>query len=131
MSTFITDAPLSDAPVSDAPPTQWTIADVHAHLPGFPDDRVLTYPSPGTATEEDLLAAESRTGYICELIDGTLVRKTMATKESMLALELGYFLRCYLEENDIGALTGEGGSLRILPGQVRAGCCVPSLGATS
>ena len=44
---------------SDAPPTTWTIADVHAHLPGFPDDRILTCPSPGTATEEDLLAAES------------------------------------------------------------------------
>jgi Uma2 family endonuclease len=104
----------------DTPPTNWTIAEVHSHLPGFPDDRILVYPPPGTATEEDLLEAESRTGYICELIDGTLVRKTMATRESMLALELGYFLRRYLEENNIGALAGEGGLLKILPEQVRA-----------
>lgn len=111
---------LADAPFTDTPPTQWTIADVHAHLPGFPDDRILTCPSPGTATEKDLLQAESRTGYICELIDGTLVKKTMATKESMLALELAYFLRRYLEGNDIGALTGGDGLLRILHRQVRA-----------
>jgi len=104
----------------DAPPTNWTIADVHSYLPGFPDDRILIYPTPGTATEEDLLEAESRTGYVCELIDGTLVKKTMATRESMLAIELGYFLRCYLEHNDIGALTGGDGLLRILPQQVRA-----------
>jgi Uma2 family endonuclease len=105
---------------SDAPPTTWTIADVHAHLPGFPDDRILTFPSPGTATEEDLLKAESQTGYICELIDGTLVKKIMATRESMLATELIYYLRRYLEEKNIGALTGEGGFLKILVAQVRA-----------
>jgi Uma2 family endonuclease len=104
----------------DSPPTTWTIADVHAHLPGFPDDRILTCPSPGTATEEDLLEVEARTGFICELIDGTLVKKTMASYESMLAFALGYFLQRYLDENNIGALAGEGGLLRILRRQVRA-----------
>ena len=113
MSTVLTDTPSSDAVVSDSPPTQWTIADVHAHLPGFPDERILTYPPPGTATEEDLLQAESRTGYVCELIDGTLVRKTMATTESMLAALLIHFLHNYLEENNIGSLTGGDGLLRI------------------
>ena len=105
---------------SDAPPTTWTIADVHAHLPGFPDDRILTCPSPGTATEEDLLEAESRTGYICELIDGTLVKKTMASYESILAVALAYFLQRYLDDNNIGTLMGEGGLLKILRRQVRA-----------
>jgi Uma2 family endonuclease len=104
----------------DASPATWTIADVHAHLPGFPDDRILTCPSPGTATEEDLLEAESRTGFICELIDATLVRKTMASYESMLAIALAYFLQRYLDENDIGSLTGGDGLLRILRRQVRA-----------
>ena len=104
----------------DAPPTTWTIADVHAHLPGFPDDRILTCPPPGTATEEDLLEAESRTGYICELIDGTLVKKVMATYESILALALVHFLHCYLDKNNIGTLGGEAGLLKILAKQIRA-----------
>ena len=105
---------------SDASPITWTIADVHARLPGFPDDRILIYPTPGTATEQDLLEAEARTGRICELIDGTLVQKTMATYESMLALALGYFIQRYLDTNDIGTLTGEGGLLKVLPAQIRA-----------
>lgn len=104
---------------SDASPITWTIADVHARLPGFPDDRILIYPTPGTATEQDLLEAEARTGRICELIDGTLVQKTMATYESMLAFALGYFIQRYLDTNDIGTLTGPDGLLKILPAQIR------------
>ncbi len=104
----------------DAPPTDWTIADVRAHLPGFPADRIRIYPTPGTATEEDVLKAEARSGRICELIDGTLVEKTMATYESMLAIALGYFLQRYLDTSNLGALAGGDGLLMILPGQVRA-----------
>jgi Uma2 family endonuclease len=104
----------------DAPPNVWTIADVQARLPGFPADRIRTYPSPGTATEQDVLEAESQTNRICELIDGTLVEKAMATYESMLALALAYFLNRYLDDNNIATLAGADGLLRILPGQVRA-----------
>ena len=72
--------------LTDASPTDWTIADVQACLPGFPRDRIRIYPPPGTATDQDVLSAKARNGRICELIDGTLVEKPMATKESMLAL---------------------------------------------
>ena len=65
--------------LSDAPPTEWTLADVQARLPSFPSNRIRAYPSPGTATEEDVLEAEARSDRICELIDGTLVEKTMAS----------------------------------------------------
>jgi hypothetical protein len=64
------------AVIPDASPGMWTIADVHARLPGYPDDRIRIKPLPGTATEQDVLEAEARTGRICELIDGTLVEKT-------------------------------------------------------
>jgi Uma2 family endonuclease len=104
----------------DLPPTAWTPSDVQSWLPGFPADRILMEPTPGTATEEDLLAAESRTGRICELIDGTLVGKVMASLESMVAVELAYFIRRYLETNDIGIVLGGDGFLKILPQQVRA-----------
>ncbi len=104
----------------DAPPTAWTMADVQARLPGFPADRIRTYPAPGTATEQDVLDAEARSDRICELIDGTLVEKTMATNESMLALALAYLLQCYLDTNNLGVLAGEAGLLKIFPGQIRA-----------
>jgi Uma2 family endonuclease len=106
--------------LSDAPPTQWTLADVQAHLPGFPPNRIRSYPSPGTATEADVLEAEARSGRICELIDGTLVEKVMASLESGLAAELIYFIRRYLEVNDLGMLLTGDGLLRILPAQIRA-----------
>jgi Uma2 family endonuclease len=106
--------------VPDAPPTEWTIADVRARLPGFPAWRIRTYPAPGTATEKDLLKAEARSGRICELIDGTLVEKVMASIESMLALALSHFIYLYLDRNDVGSLMGEAGFLEIMPGQVRA-----------
>jgi len=106
--------------LTDAPPTEWTIADVQARLRGFPARRIRIYPTPGTATEQDVLKAEARSDRICELIDGTLVEKTMATYESMLALALAYFLQRYLDANNLGALAGEAGLLMILPGQIRA-----------
>jgi Uma2 family endonuclease len=100
----------------DAPPSVWTIADVQSRFPGFPADRIRTCPSPGLATEEDVLKADR----ICELIDGTLVEKTMATYESIVALALAYFLNRYLDDHNIGTLAGEAGLLKILPSQVRA-----------
>ena len=86
-----------------------------AHLPGFPPNRIRSYPSPGTATEADVLEAEARSGRICELIDGTLVEKVMASLESGLAVELAYFIRRYLEANDLGTLLAGDGYLKILP----------------
>jgi len=104
----------------DAPPTVWTIADVQARLPGFPADRIRVYPTPGTATEQDLLEAESRSNRICELIDGTLVEKAMASRESMLAAELIYSIRGYLDTRKFGAVLAPDGLLKILPEQIRA-----------
>ena len=106
--------------VPDAPPTDWTIADVQAWLPGFPADRIRVYPTPGTATEEDVLAAESRSNRICELIDGTLVEKTMASLESMLAAALIYFIHRYLDSRKLGTVLAPDGLLKILPAQIRA-----------
>jgi Uma2 family endonuclease len=104
----------------DSPPTQWTLADVQAHLPGLPPNRIRSYPSPGTATEADVLEAEARSGRICELIDGTLVEKATTSLESRLAAELIYFIRRYLEVNDLGTLLAGDGYLTILPAQIRA-----------
>jgi len=104
----------------DVPPTEWTLADVQARLPGYSADRIRANPSPGTASEQDVLDALARSDRICELVDGTLVEKTMATNESMLAAALIILISRYLDTDNLGALIGEGGLLKILPNQVRA-----------
>jgi len=100
-------------------PTEWTAADMLAHLGGIPLERIRMVPPPGTATDEDVLAAKSRFNRVCELIDGVLVEKTMGYLESMLALRIAHWLMRFLEQHDLGILAGEAGPLRILPAQVR------------
>jgi Uma2 family endonuclease len=109
--------------LTDLPPLHWTVADVQTWLPGFPVGRICLQPMPGTAIEKDVLEAKARTGRICELIDGTLVEKTGVCLGSIVAAELSYFIRVYLETNDLGILTGEAGLLRILPRHI----CAPDV----
>jgi Uma2 family endonuclease len=99
---------------------EWvTVADLLKKLGDIPPERVHLDPSPGTATEKDVLAIEQREGRLCELVDGVLVEKAMGTPESFLALEIAFFLRWFLEEHKLGFLTGEAGTLRLWPGLVR------------
>lgn len=96
-----------------------TVADLLHRLGDVPASRVLIDPPLGTATEKDVIAAHARDGRLCELVDGVLVEKTMGYDESRLALELAIFLGEYLRRNDLGALAGADGSLRLMPGLVR------------
>ena len=100
-------------------PADWTVADMLTHLGGIPLERIRMYPPPGMATEKDVLESESRSNRICELIDGVLVEKTMGYLESLLAVEIIYLIKTYLSTHDLGVVLGEGGTLRILPRQVR------------
>jgi Uma2 family endonuclease len=100
-------------------PDEWTIADVIDHLGGIPPERICAVPAPGTATEEDLLRAESRTGRICELVDGMLVEKTVGYYESLLAAVLVRLVGEFVEREQLGIVLGADGPLRILPQQVR------------
>jgi len=100
-------------------PVEWTFAEVVEHLGGVPLRRVRAVPPPGTATEQDVLPATSRTGHSCELIDGMLVEKTMGYFESSVAVVLIRLLGDFVEKHHLGIVLGEGGTLKILPGQVR------------
>jgi Uma2 family endonuclease len=99
-------------------PDEWTIADVIEHL-AVPPDRICAVPAPGTATEVDLLRAKSRTGHICELVDGVLVEKTVGYYESLLAAVFVRLLGEFVERKKLGIVLGADGPLRILPRQVR------------
>lgn len=87
---------------------------------GFPAERVLMSPPPGTATEADLLEAILRgPRKLIELVDGTLVEKPMGTAESIIASPLLALLELYVYEHDLGVVLGEAGLLRLAPDSVR------------
>ena len=108
------------ATVSEEPlQVERTMADLLSDLGNIPPSRILLNPPPGTATEADVLAADSRTGLAPELIDGVLVEKTVGYLESLLAVAFGRHLSNFIAGKKLGIVLGEGGTLRILPGQVR------------
>jgi Uma2 family endonuclease len=96
-----------------------TLAELHDQLGGIPLERIRMVPPPGLATEAELLRVLDHEDRICELIDGTLVEKTMGYYESLLAMTLGYFLQDFAAKHDLGIVLGEGGTLRILSDQIR------------
>src|SRR5437016_4084889 len=96
-----------------------TAAEMQDQLGGIPLERIRMVPPPGLATEKDLLRIIVSEDRICELVDGVLVEKPMGYLESQLAMLLGYFIRSYLEEQDLGIVLGEAGTLRILADQIR------------
>lgn len=112
-SETITSTPLPPVPYED-----WSLADLQEHLGGIPSNRIRLRPPPGTATENDVIEA-ARRDHFCELIDGTLVEKTMGWYESRVAAILIYLLESFLETRDQGVVTAPDGTIRLMPGKVR------------
>ena len=79
MATVTLPPPLADG----------TLADLLDGLGNIPPSRIRMTPLPGTATEQDVLDVERRTGVPAELIDGVLGEKTVGYLESLLAAALG------------------------------------------
>jgi Uma2 family endonuclease len=118
MASVVTpDSPLVPFP---ALPAVWTVAEMQHRLGDIPVERILIIPSLGGATVKDVERIRAATGRICELVDGTLVEKAVGYYESCIAAELIYFIRRYLESNNIGMVLGEAGTLEILADLVRA-----------
>ncbi len=96
-----------------------TIADLLDSLGGIPARRVLLDPVPGTATERDLVERHDRDGRLYELVDGTLVEKTMGFDESRFAALLLTYIQRFIEGRDLGAIVGADALMRLFPGLVR------------
>jgi Uma2 family endonuclease len=96
-----------------------TLQDLVDRLGGIPLSRILAKPAPGTATEEDLIAAYNSKTHLCELVDGVLVEKAMGLRESLLAAALISLLRAFVVPRKLGLVTGEGGTIKFAPGLVR------------
>lgn len=88
-------------------------------LGGISPYRVRLKPTPGTATEADLLEVLDRTNVICELVDGVLVEKVMGFTEGNLALWIVRLMTPYLDQHDVGDLGGADSTIRLMPGLVR------------
>lgn len=97
----------------------WTAVDVVHRFGAIPLDRILRNPAPGTATVADVVRLDEHEDRLCELIDGTLVGKTMGYYESYLALRIGMLLSAFVNEANLGIVAGADGMLQILPEQVR------------
>ncbi|MBV9124443.1 MAG: Uma2 family endonuclease [Planctomycetes bacterium] len=104
-------------PPSDKPKN---LADLVERLGDIPLERILLQAPPGTATEQDVLAARATPEKrLCELVDGVLVEKAMGTRESWLAVLLIHHLMTFLEQHDLGLVLGADGMLRFFSGRVR------------
>ena len=101
-------------------PVWLTVADLQEHLGGIPAERIRLVPAPGSATEQDCQATDKIGVQPCELIDGVLVEKTVGAIESVIALFLAVEIRNYLRTHDLGRVLGADGTVRLLPGQLRA-----------
>lgn len=106
------------APAPPAPAFK-TVGELLDHLGGVPPHRVLLVPTPGTATEQDVLDMDDRHDRLCELVDGVLVEKAMGFHESCLTILLANYLVSFARQGDLGVVSGPDGPLRVSPSQVR------------
>jgi Uma2 family endonuclease len=100
-------------------PSDWSFADLQARLGKVPADRIRLLPSPGFATEDDVIQIAEREGRFYELDGGTLVEKPMGWYESLLAGWILTQINNFLEVHDLGKAFGADGPVRILPGVVK------------
>jgi Uma2 family endonuclease len=115
-------SPRRRTPKPEPSPPPETVADLLRRLGDIPAWRVRLHPTPGTATERDLIRENENKlkAAIYELVDGTLVEKGMGYEESEIALLISYHLLDFILPRKLGILTGESGTMRTTGAQVRA-----------
>jgi Uma2 family endonuclease len=96
-----------------------TLGDLLEQLGGVAPHRVRLHPTPGKATERDVIRIHDRTNRLYELVDGVLVEKATGFPEAYLACELIKLVGAFVDQQDLGILVGADGALRLMPGLVR------------
>jgi Uma2 family endonuclease len=81
--------------------------------------RIRNNPPPGSASEADVLRIHGRHKRLCELIDGTLVEKTVGSEESELAIWIAVLLSNHIRPRRLGSVLGADGMIRLRAGLVR------------
>ena len=96
-----------------------TLADLVEQFGPIPVTRIRTNPSPGNATEQDVIEIERNEDRLYELFDGVLVEKVLGFYESYLAILLAQCLNEFAQQHQTGIVVGEAGMMKLLPGEVR------------
>ncbi len=97
-----------------------TMDDVLMSLGGISPKRVRWTPTPGTATEKDVIRLLHREKRKFELVDGTLVEKVMGMKESTVAAEIIHLIKSHFDRTtDLGMVAGADGTVKFLKGLIR------------
>jgi Uma2 family endonuclease len=104
-----------------------TMGDLLKRLGDIPPERVRLHPTPGTATEKDVIEILDRENRPCELVEGTLVEKPMGYEESAIATTVIILLGSFVRRHKLGIVTGEAGTIRLFAGLVR----IPDVAFTS
>jgi Uma2 family endonuclease len=107
------------ASVSETGVPVWTASEVIAHFGDIPIARIRTSPSPGEATEADVIELHERHDRLYELIDGTLVEKAMGWQEAELAAWITTILNNFVRPKKLGRVFGPDGMFRLEPEQIR------------
>ncbi len=89
--------------------------------------RIRQQPVPGTATVDDVERIRQNEGFLCELIEGVLVQKTVGLRESCLAVFVGARLNAVVIPRNRGIVTGADGAVQLAAGLVR----IPDVAFTS
>ncbi len=97
----------------------WTAVDLVERFGAIPLNRVRQEPAPGTATEQDVIEIHEHEDRLYELVDGTLVEKTVGAYESYLAVRLLHVLWDFVMRNNLGIVLAPDGMMRLAPGLVR------------
>jgi Uma2 family endonuclease len=103
------------APLAD----MTTIGDLLKRLGNIPAERVRLHPTPGTATEKDVIKILDQENRPCELVEGSLVEKPMGYEEAELAMLIGTFLTIFVRRRRLGIVTGADGMVKLFTGLVR------------
>ena len=96
-----------------------SLAEVLARLGDIPATRVRWRPYPGTATVEDVVEIWDRERKLFELVEGVLVEKAMGFRESIVAIEIAKLLAMFVDQYDLGAVTGADGMVQLFANLVR------------
>jgi len=96
-----------------------TLADLLDRLGGVPLDRIRFHPPPGTATVQDVIAIADHEDKLCELVEGVLVEKVMAYRESGLAAFVVTLLNTFVIPRNLGIVTPADGTFELMPDLVR------------
>jgi len=88
--------------------------------PDVPPDRIRLHPAPGTATLEDCLRESEKGRVTCELIDGTLVEKTVGIQEGYIEFLLGQLIFLFVRQHNLGIVLGARTLAQLFPDQARS-----------